>query len=637
MWDKLKEWLGICEHDEYVKNYIEDTNMRSMKYMCSFVIFVEAWMIFRTLKIIMFGSEDRTFEWIVVHMRLYSVLMIASILMLWYALTYKRAGRRRSHEVTIVWKLIYTGICMGFGIYVSYLDYVKGEQIMSFLTMILFVACLLVWRPFISLTILSADFLIIYYLCNRAVLASIATKVNMFTIWVAMVMIALSNYRQRMTEAVKDMGLEDISSHDELTHVSNMHHFRKAAVERLKEADKQGKHLTFIYFDIVNFKTCNERYGFEGGNVFLKKMAEAITGDFMGGEIARLSDDRFIVLADVNSPEKKVESLQEKLFTFNGDVYLRLKAGIYVTNGKSADGSRIEDINILCDRARFALKSIKDKSEVLYCFYDERLDEIARRKHYIVSHIDEAVSKGWIRVFYQPIIDAKEDRICAFEALARWNDPELGMLSPAEFIDTLEEFRQIYKLDACIIDRVCRDYVEAKEQGQIILPVSVNLSRLDFELCDIARVIKDITDKYTVPRNHLEIEITESALSKNAADLNTAMDKLRVSKHNLWLDDFGAGYSSFNVLKDYSFDVLKIDMKFLDDFGKNDRFEPIIGSIIKLCRELDMISLAEGVETKEQYEFLKNMGCNRMQGYLFSKPLPREELLKLIENGALKV
>ncbi len=637
MWDKLKEWLGICEHDEYVKNYIEDTNMRSMKYMCSFVIFVEAWMIFRTLKIIMFGSEDRTFEWIVVHMRLYSVLMIASILMLWYALTYKRAGRRRSHEVTIVWKLIYTGICMGFGIYVSYLDYVKGEQIMSFLTMILFVACLLVWRPFISLTILSADFHIIYYLCNRAVPATIATKVNMFTIWVAMVMIALSNYRQRMTEARKDMGLEDISSHDELTHVSNMHHFRKAAVERLKEADKQGKHLTFIYFDIVNFKTCNERYGFEGGNVFLKKMAEAITGDFMGGEIARLSDDRFIVLADVNSPEKKVESLQEKLFTFNGDVYLRLKAGIYVTNGKSADGSRIEDINILCDRARFALKSIKDKSEVLYCFYDERLDEIARRKHYIVSHIDEAVSKGWIRVFYQPIIDAKEDRICAFEALARWNDPELGMLSPAEFIDTLEEFRQIYKLDACIIDRVCRDYVEAKEQGQIILPVSVNLSRLDFELCDIARVIKDITDKYTVPRNHLEIEITESALSKNAADLNTAMDKLRVSKHNLWLDDFGAGYSSFNVLKDYSFDVLKIDMKFLDDFGKNDRFEPIIGSIIKLCRELDMISLAEGVETKEQYEFLKNMGCNRMQGYLFSKPLPREELLKLIENGALQV
>ncbi len=636
MWEKVKEWLGLGEHDEYIKDYIEDTNMRSIKYMCSFVIFVEAWMIFRTIKIILFGGEDRTFEWIVVHMRLYSILLTASVVMLWYSITYKKNGVRRSHETTMVWKLVYTGICMGFGIYVSYLDYAKGEQIMGFLTMILFVACLLVWRPFISLTILSFDFLLFFYLCNRAVPASIATKVNMFTTWVAMMMIALGNYRQRMTEARKDMGLEDISKHDDLTHVSNMHYFRKAAVERLKEADSMGRSLTFIYFDIVNFKTYNERYGFEGGNVFLTKMAEDIKESFEGGEIARLSDDRFIVLADVDRPERKVELLQEKIFGYQGDVYLRLKAGIYVTNGTRADGMGIEDINILCDRARFAVKSIKDKSEALYCFYDEKLDAVVRRKHYIVSHIDEAVKKGWIKIFYQPITDAKEDRVCALEALARWNDPELGMLSPGEFIETLEEFRQIHKLDACIVEQVCRDYVEAKELGQVILPVSINLSRLDFELCDIAQVITDIADKYSVPRDHLEIEITESALSKNAAALDAAMNNLRVSRHNLWLDDFGAGYSSLNVLKDYCFDVLKIDMKFLDDFGKNDRFEPIIGSIINLCRELKMISLAEGVETKEEYEFLKGIGCDRMQGYLFSRPLPREDLLKLFESGTLK-
>ena len=635
MWDKLKEWLGLGEHDEYIKDYIEDTNMRSIKYMCSFVIFVEAWMILRTMKIIFFGGEDRTFEWIVVHMRLYLILMTASVIMLWYSMTYKKNGIRRSHELTIVWKLVYTGICMGFGIYVSYLDYVKGEQVMSFLTMILFGACLLVWRPFISLTILTVDFAIFYYLCDRAVPATIATRVNMFTTWVAMMMIALSNYRQRMTEARKDMGLEDISNHDDLTHVSNMHHFRKAAVERLKEAGAMDRLLTFIYFDIVNFKTYNERYGFEGGNVFLKKMAGDIEECFKGAEIARLSDDRFIVLADVDRPEKKVELLQEKILAYQGDVYLRLKAGIYVTNGMKADGVGIEDINILCDRARFAVKSIKDKTEALYCFYDEKLDDVVRRKHYIVSHIDEAVKKGWIRIFYQPIIDSADGRVCACEALARWDDPELGMLSPGEFIDTLEEFRQIHKLDICIVEQVCRDYVDARERGHTLLPVSINLSRLDFELCDIANVITDIETRYSVPKEQLEIEITESALSRNAAALNAAMDNLRVSRHNLWLDDFGAGYSSFNVLKDYSFDVLKIDMKFLDDFGRNERFEPIIGSIISLCRELKMISLAEGVETKEQYEFLKSIGCNRMQGYLFSKPLPREELRGLFEKGVL--
>ena len=633
--EKLMELLGIEKHDPYVADYIEDTNMRAIKYMCAFVIFVETWMIIRIIKIVTLKTEERSAEWIAVHLRLYLILLAASILMLWFAVTYGR-GRKRTWIANFIWKIAYTGICVSFGIYVSYLDYVKGEQIMSFLTMILFVACLLVWRPIISMTLLTACFGIFYYICHRDSPATVATNVNMFTMWVAMMMISVGNYRQRVSEAVKDKGLEDISNHDELTGVANMHHFRKEAVKMLKAAGEEGRQLTFIYFDMVNFKTYNERYGFAGGNVFLIKMAEAIKECFPGGEVARLADDRFIVLADVDRPEKKIELLQERIYANQGDVYLRLKAGIYKTDGRSGDSGEIEDISIMCDRARFAVKSIKDKSEHLWCFYDERLDGIVRRKHYIVSHIDEAVKKGWIKVFYQPIIDVSQDRVCALEALARWKDPELGMLSPGEFIDTLEEYRQIHKLDTCIIEQVCRDYVDAKDMGQLILPVSINLSRLDFELCDVAQVISDITERYNVPREYLEIEITESALGKNAQALNAAMENLRVSKHNLWLDDFGAGYSSFNVLKDYSFDVLKIDMKFLDDFGNNARFEPIISSIVSLCRELKMISLAEGVETREEYEFLKKNGCDRMQGYLFSKPVPREDLLELFKKGLLK-
>lgn len=636
MWENILTRLGLRKQDEYVRDYIEDSNMRAIRYMCAFVIFVETWMILRIVRMVLFGGEVRTVDWIIVHLCLYIILLVSSIAMLWYAVSYKHKKLQRSHELTMAWKAAYTLICIIFGMYISYLDYVKGEQIMSFITMVLFMACLLVWTPVISLIILSASFGIFYSACNRAVPATIATDVNMFTTWVAMVMISLANYAQRLNEALKDKGLEDISNHDDITHIANMHYFRKSAALMLKDAAEQGRELVFIYFDIINFKTYNERYGFSGGNELLARMAEAIEESFPGGETARLADDHFVVLADVDRPEKKIDLLQEKLYAYQGDVFLKLKAGIYRTDGYNREKTDIEDINILCDRARFAVMSIKGQSDLLYCFYDEQLHESQRRKNYIVNHIDRAVKEGHIKVFYQPIIDAVTDSVCALEALARWKDPELGMLSPAEFIDTLEEYRLIHKLDACIIELVCRDYREGIEQGRKLVPVSINLSRLDFELCDVAKLIGDLTDKYNVPRGHLEIEITESALSKNAEALDKAMKNLRVSRHNLWLDDFGAGYSSFNVLKDYSFDVLKIDMKFLDDFGRNERFEPILKSIIDLCGELNMISLAEGVETKEQLNYLKEIGCDRMQGYLFSKPVPLDELLKLFEEEKLK-
>ncbi len=636
MADKLRQWLGFEKHDSYIRDYIEETNMRSMKYMCAFVIFVEAWMILRIFKILLFGGEERTVEWIVVHFRLYIILLAASIIMMWYIVTYIR-GRKRSHNVTLAWKTGYTVICLLFGIYVSYLDYIKGEQIMSFLTMILFAACLLVWRPWISLILLTLSYGVFYYACNRAVPATIATNVNMFTTYVAMVMVSVGNYRQRLSEAKKDKGLIDLSNRDDITGISNMRHFRKRARQMFEKASASDKKLALIYFDIINFKAYNERYGFHGGNDLLKEVAETIRDAFPEGETARLSDDHFVVLADLEHPEEKVEQLQDDLAGLRLEALIKFKAGIYRIDGIDTDKGGIGDISILCDRARLAVKSIKGRADKTYCFYDEELDEQQRRKHYIVSNIDTAVSEGYIKVFYQPIIDASSGRVCALEALARWADPELGMLAPAELIDTLEEYRQIHQRDQSVRETVCKDHAAARERGQALIPVSVNLSRLDFELCDIAATIKDITGRYDIPREYLEIEITESALSKNAEALNTAIDNLRIAQHNLWLDDFGAGYSSLNVLKDYSFDVLKIDMKFLDNFGLNDRFVPIIRSIIDLCRELHMISLAEGVETQEEYDFLKENGCDRMQGYLFSKPVPIDELRRLIADGKLKM
>ncbi len=633
MKEKLKRWSGLSEHSPYVTDYIDSSNMKSISCMCVFVIFVELWMTLRTLGIVLFKIEQRSPEWIATHMRLYLVLLGASVLMLTMAVSYIK-GKKINHTKLMTAMCIYTTVCVGFGMYISYLDYLKGEQILSFLTMILFVGCLVVWRPYISVVLLAVTFGGFYYICDKAMPATVATDVNMFTTFVAAVMISVGNYNQRLNEAEKADDLESISTHDELTGIYNMHHFRRHGQNMLKAACEKGKSLTFLYFDIENFKTYNERYGFLKGNELLVRMASYIKSEYSEGETARLSDDHFVVLIDDEEPQKKIDVLQKRLSDLEGETFLRIKAGIYRTDGMKKDGSGPEDISLLCDRARFAATSIKHESDKLYCIYDEKLHEQQLRKRYIISHLDSAIENGHIEIFYQPVIDAKKGSVCGLEALARWRDPQYGLLSPGEFIETLEEFRLIHKLDLHVIKLVCDDIRSAMSEKNKPLHVSVNLSRLDFDLCDIAESI--IETAKGIPRDLLVIEVTESTLNESKTELKKAMEKLRKEGFKIWLDDFGSGYSSLNVLKDYDFDVLKIDMRFLEDFGNSDNLRPILENIIRMAGSLNMHSLAEGVETKEEYDFLKDLGCDMVQGYLFSKPLMREELKTLLEGGSLK-
>ena len=240
-------------------------------------------------------------------------------------------------------------------------------------------------------------------------------------------------------------------------------------------------------------------------------------------------------------------------------------------------------------------------------------------------------------MYYQPVVSTKTGLICGLEALARWDDPHYGLLSPSAFIEILEEYRQIYKLDKYIIKMVCRDYREAADNNKPFAPVSVNFSRLDFELCDIVEYLCETVNEYNVPKEYIDIEITESALTDQQEFLPNALKNLRESGHKVWLDDFGSGYSSLNVLKDYHFDVLKIDMKFLSGFKNNEKTRPILKNIVNLTKQLNMVSLSEGVESKEQFEFLCNIGCDRAQGFLFSKPVPLTILREQIAAGHLSI
>ena len=255
---------------------------------------------------------------------------------------------------------------------------------------------------------------------------------------------------------------------------------------------------------------------------------------------------------------------------------------------------------------------------------------------YVVTHLNEAIENGWVQPYFQPVVRTFTGKLCGFEALARWNDPVYGLMPPDMFIPALEEARIVHLLDCSIIRQVCRQYRECVDSGYTTVPVSFNLSRLDFDLCDIFSVVEEAARKYDVPHRMLNIEITETVLGTDPAYMTAMVDKFHKAGYQVWMDDFGSGYSTLNVLKDHQFDELKIDMEFLSNF--NDKSKTILASVVDMAKKLGIQTLAEGVETEEHRDYLRRIGCEKMQGYLFGKPIPYSPrgFIKLYEDNGVE-
>ena len=256
-------------------------------------------------------------------------------------------------------------------------------------------------------------------------------------------------------------------------------------------------------------------------------------------------------------------------------------------------------------------------------------------EQFIVDNFDDALANGAIRAYYQPVIRTLTEKICSVEALARWQDPVMGLLSPFLFINVLEKYRLIHKLDLYILENICITYNEMKENGLPLHPFSINLSRLDFDEIDMLKAISDILRKYNVPSKAIHIEITESVMLDNTAYFRRIFDSFHDAGFAIFMDDFGSGYSSLNVLKDYSFDVLKIDMRFLSDIGS--RSKKILASVVNMAKAIGIHTLAEGVETKEQKTFLRNIGCEMLQGYYYAKPMDGSLYVEYLSETGFQV
>ena len=254
---------------------------------------------------------------------------------------------------------------------------------------------------------------------------------------------------------------------------------------------------------------------------------------------------------------------------------------------------------------------------------------------FIKKNFKKAIDNHEIQVFYQPVIRVLSRQLCSFEALARWIDPEIGMIYPDEFIPVLEKEQAIHLLDAAVLRQVCVRIRSSVTNGEIPIPVSVNLSRLDFTLCDIFSVTDQIVSEYHIPHEFIYFEITESVMAEEQELLKGIVNRFRAAGYQIWMDDFGSAYSSLNALKELNFDEIKLDMRFLRPFTV--RSKRIATSVVEMAKRIFIHTLVEGVETEEHFYFLRNIGCEKVQGYYFGKPMPYEEALENLREKGIGV
>ena len=397
----------------------------------------------------------------------------------------------------------------------------------------------------------------------------------------------------------------------------------------------ENERKVMLYMNIRNFRMYNLLYSSQRGNEFLQETARILKTAFPDALISRFSDDHFAILTGRTGVEEKIDRAYEKIMALRKDVDLAVKFGLYVMT----DGSMKPEI--ACDLAKTAADSIKDNYQLHLQVYTDKIGKKAFIKSYVMGHLQEAMDKKYIQIYLQPVIRTISGTLCSAEALSRWIDPVYGLLSPADFIPALEESRQIQKLDLYVLEEICRTYRSRVDKGLPVIPISFNLSRIDFYSGSIFEEVDAIVRKYQVPHCMIHVEITESVFVKDGVSISTQIDKFRDAGFEMWMDDFGSGYSSLNVLKDYHFDEIKIDMAFLSSFTQ--KAKDIIKSTVRMAKDIGIHTLVEGVETEEQRDFVRSIGCEKIQGWYYGRPMPLSELEScirekgwILEDRALK-
>lgn len=418
------------------------------------------------------------------------------------------------------------------------------------------------------------------------------------------------------------------ASHDILTGLLNKEQFYIETAKLIKE-NRDVKYC-LVCSNIKDFKFVNELFGIEKGNEILKKQAEYMK-NFIGEDslAARLHADRFAMCMprirfDEDLINEAITGIQEAFK--NSSFHMHIFVGVYDIHDVE------ERVSIMCDKANLASETIKNEYKSSVAYYTEHLLEKSIEERKIIGEFDRALDNEEFVMFLQPQVDVS-GKPFGSEALVRWQHPDKGLLAPGVFIDVLEKTGFVYRLDRYMWDKAVKQLAEWKKRGINDYHISVNISTKDFYLIDVYETFVGLVEKYDIDPKLLKLEITETALMSDFNKNMVIIKRLQKYGFDIEIDDFGSGYSSLNMLKDISADVLKIDMGFLRASENEVKGQDILESIIGLANKLGMRVITEGVEKKTQVDMLYDMGCKMFQGYYFSKPIPVDEFEKKYNIG----
>lgn len=452
---------------------------------------------------------------------------------------------------------------------------------------------------------------------NRAVYAVLSIVLIFIAIIFYIIYIKKSNEKEILSLAYED----------KVTYIGNQNKFYRECSKYL--LDKPSLNYIIVYFDINNFKMINDTFGYEFGDNLLITIAKALKEELTEGEVyARLSSDYFAIFCDYkngrNKIIRKLDNIRSNIESNLSIVFeISLCVGIYFVEEGEVD------IQKAVNKANMARSVAKGKN-INYAIYNEDVRNKLSEESMILDDIKIALVKNQFEVYYQPKFSLVTGEMIGSEALIRWNHPEHGFISPAVFIPIAEKSKLILKIGRFVFERVCNDLSEWKKQGKKIVPVSVNLSRVELYQPDIVKFINKTIQMYNLSSDFIEIEITETVAINELNILKNVLNELRKHGFSISMDDFGTGYSSISCLRDMPIDILKLDKSFLGGIEHDERSHNIAKSIVSLAKSLDLVVIIEGVESKEQAELMKQFGCDLVQGFYFARPMPAKNFLDLL-------
>lgn len=425
--------------------------------------------------------------------------------------------------------------------------------------------------------------------------------------------------------------ITEFSEKDVLTGGYNRRGFIRITERLLNEVPDRTKYAV-LFFNVKNFKAVNELFGVESGDVVLQNIFRTLTHSKLSPVItARVESDHFVCLVEnKNLDFEELTSVCDNKFVKDGKcMNLIIRCGIFYVEEKPMK------ISGMIDRAKLAKRYITDEYVQPYMVYDHSMQVAYIDKAKLAGELQEGIAKEQFKVYYQPVIDTKTGKIASAEALIRWIHPDKGFISPALFIPALEENGHISELDFYVLKKVWQFINDRCENNKFVVPISVNLSWMDFyDEIMMEKILKEMDRFRENGREHMaRFEITETSYAAIRENRSGILESLRIKNAKILLDDFGSGFSSFGMLQDYDFDILKIDMSFIRKIGENPKTKSIVHSIIGMAHEIGIKTVAEGVETEEQVSFLRQSGCDYIQGYYYSKPLPEEEFVGFLEKA----